>query len=57
MRRRKGDACCRAGSAQAQTAADAAQLEEIVIAAARRESDVQKTATSVLLFIIRGYRL
>jgi len=36
-----------AGSAQAQTAAGAEQLEEVVITAERRESDVQKTATSV----------
>jgi outer membrane receptor protein involved in Fe transport len=35
------------GWAQAQTAADAAQLQEVVITAERRESDVQKTATSV----------
>lgn len=36
-----------AGSAHAQTSAGANELEEIVVTAERRESDVQKTATSV----------
>jgi hypothetical protein len=36
---------------------DEAQFEEAMITVERRESDVKKTTISVLLFIIRGYRL